>query len=181
MYREDRIAPDRARAISARLLAADHHLLAAAGDIFALRREVERAVASRKRHGPGYPSGERLVSALTEAQRQIYAAHEERIAIDELLDRPAPTACTMVPDPPRLGARPEPDERSRRWWPAPFDPIGMLVWYLHYRPWWSTLDLTERRIRDDRLALREREQSLRLRTEPGLQLETLPAIDSVIG
>ena len=181
MYRTERMASDRVAAVSDRLLAADRELLAGAGTLAAVRREIERAVAvqSGRIHGPGYPSSARLIEALSAAQAHAFAAAQEVAAADALLERGSVGGCTMLPDAPRLGASPPADARSRKWWPAPFDPLGALVWYLRYRPWWSTLDAAERLLHRDRLALRERERELVARGDPLAPRESLPPLDEV--
>ena len=181
MYRSERVSDEHAIAIATHLLTADHELLAAAGSVASVRGELERAVASRSRHGPSYPPGESMIAALTSAQQQAWAAHEELVAADALLERPHPGGCVELPDPPTLGARLPADERSRRWYPAPFDPIGMLLWHLRYRPWWSTLDVAARRLHGARLALREREQQLDARCDAAVVRARLPALGDVLG
>ncbi len=181
VYRSERVSDERALAIGRHLLTADHELLAAAGTVASLRRELERAVASRNRTGPSYPPVTSMIDALTSAQQQAWAAHEELVALDALLERPHPGACLELPDPPTSGARLPADERSRRWYPAPFDPIGMLLWHLRYRPWWSTLDVAAQRLHRARLALREREAQLDARCDAALVRERLPALGDVLG
>jgi hypothetical protein len=170
-----RLPDDVARTIAAHLVTADRELLAAEGSLDALRRQIERAVASRRRHGPGYPSSASLVDAVTEAQRQAYAAHEETVAADSMLGRPHAGACMMLPDPPMLGDRPEADARSRQWYPFPLDLVGVLMWYLRYRPWWSTLDRADRMLRAARVALRERDRELAQRC--AAPPESLPPLE----
>lgn len=177
MYREDRIPPATVVDIASRLVTADRELLAAAGALTMLRLEIERAVMSRKKHGPGYPGSEPILTALIDAQRRAYVAHEELVVIDAALERSTSAACMMLPDPPRLGARPPADERSGRFSPAPFDPIGMLVWYLRYRPWWSTLDIAIAMLHDQRLVLRDRETELGKRSDVAIERELLPPLD----
>lgn len=172
-----RLPDDVARTIAAHLVTADRELLAAEGSLNALRRQIERAVASRRRNRSGYPASTSLVEALTDAQRQAYAAHEETVAADSLLGRPHAGACMMLPDPPMLGERPPPDARSRRWYPLPLDLLGVLLWYLRYRPWWSTLDRAQTMIHAARAALREREQQLAHSCDDALAREVLPPLD----
>lgn len=170
---------DVARTIAAHLVTADRELLAAEGSLHALRRQIERAVASPRRSRSSYPPSTSLVEALTDAQRQAYAAHEETVAADSMLDRPHAGACMMLPDPPNLGDRPAPDARSRRWYPLPLDPVGVLLWYLRYRPWWSTLDRAQTMIRAARTALRDREHELAQRCSETLTRETLSPLDEL--
>jgi hypothetical protein len=179
VYREDRLPAATVVAIASRLVTADRELLAAAGGLAALRRQLERAVAVRSQPGRGYPGVESLLSALIDAQRQAYVAHEELVAAEGALERTSFAPCLMLPDPPRLGARPPADERSRMFWPAPFDPIGMLIWYLRYRPWWSTLDTAGRMLHEQRIVLREREEELAKRSEIGVERQVLPPLDAM--
>ncbi|HWB80989.1 MAG TPA: hypothetical protein VG755_38765 [Nannocystaceae bacterium] len=172
-----RLSDDVARTIAAHLVTADRELLAAEGSLNALRRQIERAVASRRRNRSGYPPSTSLVEALTDAQRQAYAAHEETVAADSLLGRPHAGACMMLPDPPMLGERPPADARSRRWYPLPLDLLGVLLWYLRYRPWWSTLDRAQTMLHSARAALREREEHLARGCAATLTREHLPLLD----
>lgn len=180
MYRDDLLPAATVVAIANHLVTADRELLAAAGALAVLRREIERAVLSRKRYGPAYPGGEALIYALTDAQRRTFAAHEELVAADAALEHPSDAVCPMLPDPPRLGTRPPADARSREYWPAPFDPIGVLVWYLRYRPWWSTLTLAIDMLHDQRRVLRSREVELSLRCDEGVERERLPQLDELL-
>jgi hypothetical protein len=181
-YRIDPIAPDDAATIGCALLDADRELLAAAGDLAALRHEIERAVAgARLRIGSHpYPPTRRLVDSLTSAQARVHAAARERAVADRLLGHAVAPECVILPDPPGAGARLPADHRSRKWWPAPFDPLGHLFWYLRYRPWWSTLDAAERLVHRERLELRARERELVARTDKSIPRDVLPALDHVL-
>lgn len=177
-YRSDRLTASQREAIAARLVAAEHGLLGAVGTLLGLRREIERGVRRTGQHGAGFPSVSALLRGLTEAQALVHEAHGERVAVDALLERPGAAAATpMLPDPPRLGHAPPPDEASRRWWPFPWQLGVVLGWHLRYRPWWSTLRLAEAVVRGEREALRERDRELFERSDAHDRRRVLPPLD----
>lgn len=179
-YRSDVLDAVQRERIAGHLAAAEQKLLGASGALANRRREIERVVANKAEYGgPGYPSVARLTATLTEAQALVYEAHGELAAADAVMGRrPAELAAApMLPDPPRLGRKPPADARSDRFWPSPYDPVGMLVWYLRYRPWWSTLDLAEGIVHGERAALREREREVEARSEPGARAKILPPLE----